>query len=218
MGSVHKKLGRVRKPRVHITYDVETGGAIEMKELPFIVGILSDLAGDNKPELPLKERKFIDIDRDNFSEIMSKTLAPTLQVKVENSIVRAAQEAEGETAEGEGKPLVADLAFKDIDDFRPESIAEQVSELKALLDARNSLRDLAAQLDLRDGLDEQLAQLVSGDEAELKKLEGAVEDELKALTGSGNATSGADSGAASEAPKPDAAAGDEAKKKDKKDS
>ena len=114
--STQKKLSRIRPPRVHITYDVETGGAIEMKELPLVVGILADLAG--KPENPLprlKDRKFVEIDRDNFNAVMA-SIAPRLAFNVDNKL------KEGEDA---GKVGV-DLTFRSIDDLRPESIVQQL--------------------------------------------------------------------------------------------
>lgn len=199
--SIQHWLGRNRPPRVQITYDVETGGAIEMKELPFIVGILADLAGDNVPADSLKERKFLEIDRDNFNELMAKTIAPTLELRVPNVLAAAQAEAEGdekeegkkeakakakeegeEGAAEEGERLVVNLAFQDIDDFRPENIAEQIPDLAALLDARRSLRDLAAQLDLREGLDRMLLQVVGSSEEEMKQLEGAAAEELEKIS------------------------------------
>ena len=84
--SLQHKLDRVRSPRVHITYDVETGGAIEMKELPFVVGILADLSGQPEVPLPrLKERKFVEIDRDNFDEVL-KGMKPRLALRVDNTL------------------------------------------------------------------------------------------------------------------------------------
>lgn len=171
--SIQKWLGRNRPPRVQITYDVETLGAIEMKELPFVLGILADLSGSTERAENLKERKFLEIDRDNFDQTMAKTIAPTLQVKVPDAL-KAAEGTEGEN-------LVADLAFGDIDDFRPENIAMQVPALRSLLEARHALTDLVAQLDLREGLAEQLDQLVGSSEADLKALGAAADEELQKL-------------------------------------
>lgn len=199
--SIQHWLGRNRPPRVQITYDVETGGAIEMKELPFIVGILADLAGDNVPAESLKDRKFLEIDRDNFNDLLAKTIAPRLELRVPDVLAAVRAEAEEgekekekkdakgkakgqeaeEAAAEDGERLVVNLAFDDIDDFRPERIAEQVPELAVLLDARRSLRDLAAQLDLREGLDRMLLQVLSSSEEEMKQLEGAATQELEKI-------------------------------------
>lgn len=181
--SIQKWLGRNRPPRVHITYDVETRGAIKKKELPYIVGILADLSGENTPEVGLKERNFIEIDRDNFGEVMA-TLAPGLTVKVPNEL--AAAEAEGgekaeEGEEGEGARLVAPLSFKKLDDFRPENVAGQIADLSELLEGRRALVDLAAQIDLRDGLAEMLYQIMTSSEEEQKKLQGEAETALTEL-------------------------------------
>lgn len=181
--SIQKWLGRNRPPRVHITYDVETRGAIKKKELPFIVGILADLSGENAPEIGLKERKFIEIDRDNFGEVMA-TLAPSLTVKVPNELTAA--EADGdekaeEGEEGEGEKLVAPLTFKKLDDFRPENVAGQIADLSELLEGRRALVDLAAQIDLRDGLAEMLHQIMTSSEEEQKKLQGEAETALTEL-------------------------------------
>src|SRR5271170_7578756 len=101
MSSMQKKLGRVRPPRVQITYDVETNGAMQKVELPFVVGILADLSGQPKVALPaLKERKFVNIDRDNFNDVLARA-APRLALKVENKL----------TGDGESK-LAAELNFK----------------------------------------------------------------------------------------------------------
>jgi type VI secretion system protein ImpB len=181
--SIQKWLGRNRPPRVHITYDVETRGAIVKKELPFIVGILADLSGENAPEIGLKERKFIEIDRDNFGDVMA-TLAPTLTVKVPNELVAAETEGDEkakEGEEGEGARLVASLTFKKLDDFRPENVAGQIADLSELLEGRRALVDLAAQIDLRDGLAEMLYQIMTSSEEEQKKLQGEAETALTEL-------------------------------------
>jgi type VI secretion system protein ImpB len=182
--SIQKWLGRNRPPRVHITYDVETRGAIVKKELPFIVGILADLSGENTPEIGLKERKFIEIDRDNFGEVMA-TVAPGLTVKVPDELAAAA-EAEGDekAKEGEedaGAMLVAPLSFRKLDDFRPENVAGQIADLSELLEGRRALVDLAAQIDLRDGLAEMLHQIITSSEDEQKKLQGDAETALTEL-------------------------------------
>ena len=157
--SLQKWLGRNRPPRVQITYDVELGGALEKRELPLVVGLLADLSGNPENPLPkLKERRFVEIDRDNFNEVMGK-LAPRLELSVPNAIT------------GEGNmPLV--LNFKNIDDFTPEPLVNQVPALKRLLDARQQLRDLLAKLDGNDELDKLLEDIVQNTE-ELKQLKEA---------------------------------------------
>src|SRR6185503_5528931 len=139
--SVQKKLTRIRPPRVQITYDVETGGAIEKKELPLIVGILADLAGKpDGPVIPIKSRKFAEIDRDNFNDVMA-SIAPRLAFQVSNKL------------KDDDSKVNAELRFKKIDDFRPEAIAQQIEPLRKLVEARQRLNDLIAKLDGNDDLD-----------------------------------------------------------------
>lgn len=152
--SKQKWLDRNRPPRVQITYDVETGGAIEKKEIPFVVGVVSGLRGDNPPPSKLKERKFVQIDRDNFNDVLA-SICPTLSFAVEDRL-----------REGDAK-LKVDLAFKNIDDFRPESVVEQVAPLASLLAARRHLTDLLAKLEGNDELNKSLLALVA-DEAKLE--------------------------------------------------
>src|SRR5262245_9184191 len=130
MASIHDKLSRVRKPRVHLSYQVETEGAMVEKALPFVVGVLGDFSGDpTSPLKPLKDRKFIQIDRDNFDDVMAK-MTPGLNMKVEN------------TLQGDGTELSVNLKFQSMADFDPAKVADQVEPLKKLLDTRNKLRDL----------------------------------------------------------------------------
>ncbi|MBL8695628.1 MAG: type VI secretion system contractile sheath small subunit [Planctomycetes bacterium] len=135
--SLQHKLDRVRKPRVQITYDVEIEGAIQKKELPFVVGVLADLSG-NAPETPLKalgDRKFVDIDRDNFNAVMAG-IKPRLTFRVPDKLT------------GDGSSLLnVELNFRSLDDFSPERVAEQVPPLKKLLEARGQLKELLAKLD-----------------------------------------------------------------------
>jgi type VI secretion system protein ImpB len=139
--SIHDKLKRVRKPRVHLTYDVETNGAAVEKELPFVLGVMGDYSGDNvDAKKELKDRKFAQIDRDNFDEIMGK-VAPGLNFKVDN------------TLEGDGSEIGVDLAFNSMEDFEPHRIVEQVEPLKKLLETRNKLRDLLTKADRSDDLE-----------------------------------------------------------------
>lgn len=157
MASVHDKLNRVRKPRVHITYDVETGGAAIERELPFIVGVMGDFAGDpSEPLKPLAERKFTQIDRDNFNDVMAR-VAPGLNLKVENTLA------------GDGSEMAVNLKFRGMDDFDPARVAEQVPALKALMDTRAKLRDLMSKVDNSEKLEELLDEVLQ-DEAKLKSL------------------------------------------------
>jgi len=157
MASVHDKLNRVRKPRVHITYDVETGGAAIERELPFIVGVMGDFAGDPaEPLKPLAERKFTQIDRDNFNDVMAR-VAPGLNMKVENTLA------------GDGSEVAVNLKFRSMDDFEPARVAEQVPALKALMDTRAKLRDLMSKVDNSEKLEELLDEVLQ-DEAKLKTL------------------------------------------------
>jgi len=150
--SIHDKLKRVRKPRVHITYDVETNGAIVEKELPFVVGVMGDYSGDNTDKKPLKDRKFAQIDRDNFNEILGK-VAPSLDLKVENTIA----DDDTETA--------VNLEFNEMEDFEPHRIVDQVPVLKNLLDTRNKLRDLLTKADRSEELENILEDVLSNTEA-----------------------------------------------------
>jgi len=157
MTSVHQKLARVRKPRVHITYDVETEGAAIVRELPFVVGVMGDYAGDpTEPMKPLAERKFVQIDRDNFNDVMAR-VAPGLKIKVDNTLA------------GDGSQMAVDLKFKSMDDFDPAKVAEQVPALKAMLDTRNRLRDLMSKADLSEEL-EGLLEEVLQDKSKLDAL------------------------------------------------
>jgi type VI secretion system protein ImpB len=153
--SLQKKLGRVRPPRVHITYDVETGGSIEKKEIPFVVGVLADLSGKPKEALPKMndpKRKFIEIDRDNFDDVLAKQ-KPRLTFKVDNKL-------------GDGKDLLpVELEFKKLTDFEPQNVAKQVPDLKDLLELRANLKNLQSSLFGNDKLEELLQGVISRTEA-----------------------------------------------------
>jgi len=158
--SLQHKLDRVRAPRVQITYDVEIGDAIEMKEIPFVVGVLADLSGKPEDPLPkLKDRKFVEIDRDNFDKVL-EGMKPRLAYQVENKITG------GDTKMG------VELRFKSLDDFHPERVAEQVEPLRKLVEARSKLSDLLGKLDGNDKLDSILQKVISDTEA-LQKIGGA---------------------------------------------
>src|SRR6185503_19619689 len=157
--SVQKKLERVRPPRVQISYDVETGGAIEMKELPFVMGILGDFSGQPvEPLAKLKDRQFVEVNPDNFDEVLA-SMKPHLQFSVENKL------SEDPNA---GK-LGIDLNFRSMDDFSPEAVARQVKPLKELLDLRTKLADLRGTLQGNDKLDD-ILQSTLGDDEKMKKL------------------------------------------------
>lgn len=151
--STQHKLDRVRRPRVHLTYDVEIGGAIEMKELPFVVGVLADLTGKPDEPLPrLKDRKFVEIDRDNFDKVLSG-LKPRLAFQVDN------------TLQDDGTKLNVELRFQSMEDFEPEKVARQVEPLRRLLEARARLSDLNSKLDGNDKLDELLRNVIDNTDA-----------------------------------------------------
>jgi type VI secretion system protein ImpB len=155
--SLQHKLDRVRAPRVQITYDVEIGDAIEMKEIPFVLGVLADLSGKPDEPLPkLKDRKFVEIDRDNFNNVL-EGMKPRLAFKVDNKLT------------GDDTKLAVELRFKSIDDFRPENVVAQVEPLRKLLDARQRLSGLLNKLDGNDRLDD-LLQKVIADTDSLQKL------------------------------------------------
>ncbi|WCX50309.1 type VI secretion system contractile sheath small subunit [Pseudomonas aeruginosa] len=150
--STQHKLDRVRLPRVQITYDVEIGNAIEKKELPLVVGILADLSG--KPDTPpakLVERRFVDIDRDNFNEILSSN-SPRATLQVDNTI------------SGDDSKLNVELRFNHIEDFDPVNLVKQVVPLRRLFEARQRLRDLLTKLDGNDDLDQLLQDVVANTE------------------------------------------------------
>ena len=139
--SVHDKLERVRKPRVHISYQVETEGAMVEKELPFVVGVLGDFSGQPaQPLKPLKDRKFIQIDRDNFNDVMAR-MTPGVQMRVENTLA------------DDGSEIAVNLHFNSMDDFEPGRIVQQVDALRKLLETRDKLRDLLTKVDRSEDLE-----------------------------------------------------------------
>jgi len=155
--SIHEKLGRVRRPRVHITYEVETEGAEIVRELPFVVGVMGDFSGDpTQPLRPLAERKFIQIDRDNFDEVMTR-LNPGLNLVVQNKLV------------DDGTEIAVSLKFNALEDFEPGRVLDQVPPLKALLETRNRLRDLMTKADRSEEL-EVLLEKILKDSNDLKQV------------------------------------------------
>jgi type VI secretion system protein ImpB len=150
--SLQHKLDRVRRPRVQLTYDVETGGAMEKKELPFVVGVMADLSGQPKESpRPLKERKFVNIDRDNFNDVLARS-TPRLAVRVQNRLT------------DEDTKLAVELNFRQIDDFEPANVAAQIEPLKELLDLRQKLTELLSKMEGNDKLEQLLATVVANTE------------------------------------------------------
>lgn len=155
--SVQQKLSRVRKPRVHITYDVETEGAVVQKELPFVVGVLGDFSGNpTEPLKPLRDRKFVQIDRDNFNDVMAR-MTPGLSIKVDNTLA------------GDGSQIPVNLKFNSIEDFEPGRVVAQVEPLSKLLETRNKLRDLMSKVDRSEELEGLLDRVLQNND-ELTKL------------------------------------------------
>jgi len=150
--STQHKLDRIRPPRVHITYDVEIGDAIEMKELPFVVGVLADLSG--KPDAPLprvKDRKFVEIDRDNFNAVL-RGMQPRLAFRVDNKLT------------DDDTKLGVELRFNSMDDFEPEAVVNQVEPLRKLIETRRQLAALLAKTDGNDRLSERLQEIIGNTE------------------------------------------------------
>jgi type VI secretion system protein ImpB len=170
--SVHKKLSRVRPPRVNISYEVETGGAIEEKELPFVMAVLGDFTGQpTEPLEKLKDRKFAEVTLDNFDDVLA-SMKPHLALSVDNKL------SEDEDA---GK-LAIDLTFKSLDDFSPDRVAQNVEPLRKLLELRSQLGDLRGKIQSNDRLDE-ILQATLGDEEKLKKLKAELDAEKGAAGG-----------------------------------
>ena len=161
--SVHQKLTRVRKPRVHITYDVDVGNAIETKELPFVAGVMADLSGQPKEALPrIKDRKFVEIDRDNFNQVLAG-VKPRLTFRVPNRLAN------------DDSTLGVELQFNSLEDFGPEAVAQQVEPLRKLVEARQRLHELALRVNASDRLEELLQDVVQNTET-LKSISAAGTD------------------------------------------
>jgi len=166
MPSVQDKLDRVRKPRVHIKYEVETEGAVVEKELPFVVGVMGDFSGDPTRKLEdLRDRKFVQIDRDNFNKVMER-MAPGLNLKVANKLGDDSSE------------MSVNLKFNSMEDFEPAQIVDQVEPLKRLRETRDKLRELLAKADRSDDLERLLEEILK-DKGALARLA----DELKQREG-----------------------------------
>jgi type VI secretion system protein ImpB len=157
--STQHKLDRVRPPRVHVTYDVEIGDAIELKELPFVMGVLGDFTGQaSEPLARLRDRKFTEVNPDNFDSVL-EGLKPHLAFAVENKL----------SEDSSAPQLKVDLHFKSLDDFEPQNVAKQVKPLRELMDLRTRLSDLRGSLQGNDKLEELLLGAV-GDQGKLDKL------------------------------------------------
>ncbi len=152
--SIQQKISRIRPPRVHISYEVETGGAIEMKELPFVVGVLGDFSGKPVDPLPrVRDRKFVEIDRDNFDGVLAG-MKPRLQMGVENKL------------NNDGGKLAVELNFRNMEDFEPDQVVQQVEPLRRLVEARRNLSDLLAKMDGNDKLGELLEDVLNNADAQ----------------------------------------------------
>jgi type VI secretion system protein ImpB len=166
--SLQHKLDRIRSPRVHITYDVEVGDAIEVKEIPFVVGVLGDYSGNPDEPLPrVRDRKFVEIDRDNFDKVL-EGMKPKLSFSVDNKLT------------DDNTKIPVELRFKSLDDFHPERVSEQISPIKKLIDARKKLSDLLNKLDGNERLGELLQDVITSTES-LQKIgnEAGVKEEKK---------------------------------------
>lgn len=152
MTSVYNKIKKTKKPRVQISYEVEDGDKSVKKELPFVVGVMGDFSGNPSKELkPFKQRKFIQVDGENFNNVLAK-MTPGLNFKVKN------------TLKDDGSELAVNLKFESIDDFLPDKVAEQVEPLKKLLDIRFKLKELLGKADCSDKLESVLEKILKDDE------------------------------------------------------
>jgi len=171
--STQHKLDRVRKPRVQITYDVEVNGAMQIRELPFVLGVLGDYSGKpdpSVPQVPLKDRKFIEIDRDNFDKVLAG-MAPRLAYRVDDKLTGK-----------EGSQVNVELKFKSIEDFEPANVINQIEPLRKLLETRGKLKDLLSKMDGNDKLEALLEDIIKNSQSreELTKalgLEGSASPE-----------------------------------------
>ena len=146
-GNSQNKLRQVRKPRVHITLDVEAEGSPN-KELPFVIGVMGDFSGDPRKALPsFADRGFVTIDRDNFDTVMAR-MSPGLSLRVDNKLAN------------DGSQMGVNLAFNKLEDFEPAKVAEQVPQLKALMETRAKLRDLMSKADRSETLETLLEQIL----------------------------------------------------------
>ncbi len=146
--SSQKFIARNRAPRVQIEYDVEVYGAQKKVELPFIMGVMADLSGKPAdPLAPVDERKFLEIDVDNFDDRL-KSAKPRVAFQVPNSLT------------GEGN-ISVDLTFESMDDFSPAAVAKKVDSLNQLLTARNQLANLITYMDGKSGAEDLLSKMLA---------------------------------------------------------
>jgi type VI secretion system protein ImpB len=157
--SLQQKISRIRPPRVHITYDVEIGGATETKELPFVVGVMGEFTGNPAEPLPrVRDRKFVQIDRDNFDDVMAG-MKPRLVMRVPNRL------------SPEGGTMSVELNFSETEDFHPDRLANQIEPMRKLVELRQNLNDLLAKMDGNDRLGDLLEEILQN--ADTQKLLGA---------------------------------------------
>lgn len=150
--SLQHKIERIRPPRINITYDVEVGGAIELKELPFVLGVMGDFVGNPEEPLPaFKQRKFVEIDPDNFNQVMSG-MKPRLAFSVDNKL------------QDDGSKMGVELKFNNIEDFEPDNVVQQVEPLRKLVEARQKLSDLLSKMDGNDKLEAMLNDVISNED------------------------------------------------------
>jgi len=151
--SVFDKLDRTRKPRVHITYQVEVGGAIENRQIPFVVGVMSDLSGNaGKARGELRDGRFVNVDSGSFNDVLGK-INPGLEINVPNTIA------------GDASKLGVKLEFKKMDDFLPENLVKKIPELNALQDAREKLHQLSVKVNASHKLEKLIEDVVQNTEA-----------------------------------------------------
>lgn len=156
MKSVYDKIEKIRKPRVQISYELEENGASVKKEIPFVMGVMGDYSGHGEAgQVPLKQKKFIEVDGENFNQVMQK-MAPELRLKVDNKLAN------------DDSQLALELKFNTMDDFEPDKIAEQVAPLKKLLDTRTQLREMLSKADRSDKLESILEKVLQNHD-ELKQ-------------------------------------------------
>ena len=147
--SLQHKIDRVRPPRVQITYDVEIGNAIQLKELPFVLGVMGDFTGTAEEPLPaLKNRKFVEIDPDNFNDVLAG-MKPRVAFSIDNKL------------QNDGSKMGVELKFKSIEDFEPDQVVQQVEPLRKLVEARQRLSDLRSKMDGNDKLESLLNDIIS---------------------------------------------------------
>ena len=170
--STQTKLSRVRPPRVQITYDVQVGDAIELKEIPFVLGVLADLSGNPTEELArLKDRKFVEVTPDNFDDVLS-SMKPHLAYSVENKLA----------SDPDAPKLKVDLNFRSLEDFEPEKVARQIKPLEELLELRTRLADLRGSLQTNQTLDDLLQEVINSSE-KMQRLRTEVQAAEKAKEG-----------------------------------